>query len=425
MTLHVVFLGNCQIAQIGNVLRRFIGPYEGITTEYIHAYNNITDASYAALHQARVVVTQCTINPPPLDHSHIPPGAIRHSVPLVSGGFLWPNQGTPHPLRPVARYGNPPYTPEYSDRFLARLVVEKTPPEAALAQYKSLDLAGTSGAQRLYELTMETQRRLDDECGYNCAGIIEDHLQHERLFQSAFHFGGRIGRHIAATLADRMGFSAKYGVRIRAHLRDMPFVPRFVPVHPSIARAFGMTWVQDNTQYPFLCEGGYSFDEYVLRFMEGKWSAALQEGIIDAVRGTPGAREKLEQGVIEAPRSAEGHHELSRIHEGLGDDETAFALQQRAVELGPSVGLLLRLATLLERQHQPERAAEILQRATVADPVSVVAWTRLRDSLGSLERHEQAVHAAERVVDLATNPAPAQRVLARMQADMHRAGATQ
>jgi hypothetical protein len=264
----------------------------------------------------------------------------------------------------------------------------------------------------LYELTLERQRAIDAECGYDCAGIIESYLPHQQLFQSAFHFSGRIARHIASTVCERIGFDLKYAQRIRDHLKDAPFVPRFVPVHPSIARYFGMTWVKDHTTYPFLWEGAFTFDEYVLRFMEAKWSASLQEGIIDARQGKHGAREKLERGLDEAPRSPEGFHELSRLIEAEGDLPKALAVQQHAVHLGGNAAILIRCAKLLQKTGDLKLAATMLRRATEADPVSHHAWALRRDVLTQLGRTRLALLAAEKVAEFKPDPAAVQAAAA-------------
>jgi tetratricopeptide (TPR) repeat protein len=399
--VHIVFFGNCQVQTLRGIIKRFVAPYYNITTDFVDAYGNVSDSSYERLSRAEIVVAQASEMPPRIAHHHIPANATVHKVPLVSGAFLWPYQGVPHPRAPVVRYGNPPYMPEYNDRYLAKLLVDNTQPGDALANYKAFDVASAAHVGRLYELTLDSQRKIDAMCGYDCVSIIEAHLADEQLFQSAFHFGGRIARHIATTLCGRIGFDPKYARRIDEHLTDAPFVPRFVPVHPSVAKYFGMRWVRDDTLYPFLWEGGYTFDEYVVRFMEARWSAALEEGVIDAREGKPEAREKLERGVSEAPRSAEGWHELSRIVEKDGDLLKAIELQQRAVHYEPSATRLIRFGRLLHRTGDIERAASMFRRATRADPVSLPAWTLLRDTLTALGRQKNADMAAAHVTELA------------------------
>jgi tetratricopeptide (TPR) repeat protein len=412
--MHIVFLGNCQLHALQHIFRVFIEPYADCTTDFVDAYGNINASSYERLNRADAVVVQVTADPPKLDHAHIPASAAIHRVPLVSGAFLWPNQGIEHPLKPTARYGNPPYMPEYCDKVLARFLTDALSPQEALARYKAMDVAATAHAGRLYEITLENQRKFDAACGYDCAGIIETHLRNEQLFQSAFHFNTRIARHLGAGLAARMGFDAKIAGRIETHLTESPFVARWVPIHPSIARHFELAWVTEATRYPFLWEGSFTFDDYVLRFMKGRWSGALQEGVIDARAGKEGAREKLQQGLREAPASAEAHHELSKLAEKDGDLPLALSLQRRAVRLKAASPILARLGHLLRVTGEIRQAAAVLDSATQADPMNLGAWAMLRDTLVQMERFRKALEAAEQLVALSPDPRRAEAAVAQI-----------
>jgi tetratricopeptide (TPR) repeat protein len=394
--MHIVFLGNCQAQTLAAIFRRYIGPYTEYSFDFVDAHCHINDSSYERLNRADIVIRQVSLRPPALSHDHIPTRAHVHDVPLVSGAFLWPYQGNPHPNPQVPRYGNPPYPPEYTDRFLAKLLRAGTAPEAALELYRAHDVSQAVNLARVFELTCEAQAKLDGICGFDFVGLIQDHLGSEQLFQSAFHFGPRIAREMTCILCDRLGIDPELRRRIAEHLTDSPFVPRFLPVHPSVARAFGMPWVTQTTTYPFLWEGSFTFDEYVIRFMEARWSPSLQEGIIDAERGNLGAetKAKLQTGLREAPRSARGHHEMSRIAEHDGDMSRAIDLQRHAVALQPSAAFCIRLGRLLTLSQDNDGAADAFARATQADPVSPGAWALLRDALKKRGRLEEAAHAA-------------------------------
>ena len=174
--MHIVFLGNCQVQTLARIVQRFVPRALGITTDFVDAYNGINDDSYARLARAECVVAQATLQPPPLTHDHIPQGVTLHLVPAVNGGFLYPYQDVRHPCNPPHRYGNQPYTREYNDRFLAKLLIAGTRPEEALALYRTHDVAREAHVGRLYELAMEGQRQLDSATGYACADIIERFL---------------------------------------------------------------------------------------------------------------------------------------------------------------------------------------------------------------------------------------------------------
>jgi tetratricopeptide (TPR) repeat protein len=388
--MHYVLLGNCQLQALRDIFRRFIGRHEPAIFDFVNAYEGVTPDSHAVLRRADVVVLQQGPRAAVIDRQHIPPGVPVHLVPSVNGTFLWPFQGIRHPLKPVERYGNPPYPEDYNDQFLAKLIVQNVAPEKALQMYRDFDVAGHTRVQRIYVHTLRTQRALDCLCGFDTAGIIEGFLQEEQLFQAPYHFSGRLARHLTATLSRRMGFPETYARRIETYLTDAPFLARFLPVHPSIAAHFGLRWVSPETRYPFLYEGGFTFDEYVVRFMTATWSAALQEGVIDAQRFEPHAKAKLIQGLQEAPRSAIGHHMLAGILEREGDIGAALAHQRQAFALEKDFNIATRLGNLLLRSGDRPGAIDAFAEAARLDPTNPPAWSKLRDVLLSAHRYEEA-----------------------------------
>jgi tetratricopeptide (TPR) repeat protein len=392
--MHIVFLGNCQAGALSSIVQRFVSPYLEITTDFVDAYNSVDAASLARVKRADVVVAQASTGTPALGIEHVPAGIPVHLVPVVSGAFLYPYQGVVHPAQPTEAAGTIPFQAEYSDRYLAKLYMAKVEPAEALRQYRAFDVATAAAVGRLYEITLEAQRKLDSATGYACADLIERHLGEEQLFQSAFHFSGRIAAHLAAPLCDRLGFDPKYGQRIRDHLRDAPFVRLFVPVHPSIARYFGMRWVTDETRYPYRFEGSFTFDEYVTRFMQVRWSEAMQAGVLAANSREPGAKALLETGLGEAPRSAEGPHALSRILEEEGDLQGAIALQRRAASVALDAEIPFRLGDLLRRAGDLHGAEQAFRHAIELDPVGHPAWSALSAVLEEAGNTDAARNAA-------------------------------
>ena len=62
--MHIVFLGNCQVAATAAILRRFVGPYVGYTSDFVNAYERVEQSSYTRLAAADIVVAQSASQPP-------------------------------------------------------------------------------------------------------------------------------------------------------------------------------------------------------------------------------------------------------------------------------------------------------------------------------------------------------------------------
>jgi Flp pilus assembly protein TadD len=356
------------------------------------------------------VVAQASHGTPQIGVEMVAAGVPVHLVPVVSGAFLYPYHGVLHPANPIEDDGILPFAPEFNDRYLAKLFMAKVEPGEALRRYRNCDVAAEASVGRLYEMTIDRQRKLDAQTGFASADIIERLLSEEKLFEMAFHFGHQIASHLAAPLCDRIGFDPKFGQRIRDHLRESPFVPLSVPVHPSIAGYFDMRWANDDTRFAYRFEGGFTFDEYVLRFMEARWSKALQAGVMAAQRADPGAKALLQIGMEEAPRSAEGPQALSLVLEREGDMEAAVAQQRVAVSRSSDARMPMRLGHLLLRKGDVAGAESAFRRATALDPVSHDAWFSLSRVLLELGQGDAARVAARQAalftIDADTNPAP-------------------
>ena len=406
----IVFFGNCQVLALQTVYNKYVRPYSQTTTHFVDAYNLVTEESYSTLASADIVVTQEAQWPAKMGREAIPQSAAVHLVPVVSGGFLWPFQGQMHPKPPLDSGPYSPYMPEYCDRFLNDLIAKETPPEEALQIYKSVDISEMVNLDRIYELVMESQQKLDNLTGFNCASIIRDNFRDEHLFQSAFHLDARIMKHLSTLLFRRMGVSERIIEAIQRTLRSGPFVARWTPIHPSIVRHFGLRYINERTRYPFLSEGAYTFDEYVVRYMRSEWNGKLQIAIHERLPGDHGVRQMLESALRSSPDSGLGHHLLSVALEHEGLRSHAISASAVGAALAPEEGgIAYRLGALLFNRGDYLAAEGAFWRATIADPVSPACHAALRDC-----RLRLAVDDGRRATDLAPDPEANRVVLDRM-----------
>src|ERR1019366_1477846 len=414
--VNILFYGNCQVLALRAIYERFVQPFSGTETKFIDAYQKLDDETYDNMRKADILIAQVSSQPPEIGYQEITQSADVHLVPIVSGAFLWPNQGQPHPRPPPFRYGNYHYMPEYNDRFLGKLIEEGVSPEEALRTYRNIDVAAICAVGRRYELELEAQRWRDKATGFDCAAIIEEHFRTEEVFQSAYYFNIRIANHLTAGLFRSMKIDPQYTERVARYMRYTPFAPRCVPIHPSVVRHFGITYVDEATRYQFLSEGAFTFNEYVLRFMRSEWNLDLEEGIADTHRGDAGAAEKLRKGLAQSAFSAIGWHLLSILLEREGDDAGAIGASRRAAALAPRVpSVPLRLGRLLMRAGDVAGAEWAFREAVWVAGENWRTHAGLRDCLLHQGRLVEAIVEAREAVALSPDKQAAHAELDRLQ----------
>jgi hypothetical protein len=108
----------------------------------------------------------------------------------------------------------------------------------------------------------------------------------------------------------------------------VPFSPSAQPVHPGVAKHFGLAWVAPGQLYPVNQEGLFDFETFCRRYMRFAWNAALHRGIEKARTHPADALPDLEEGLEESPDSALGARALAvaRYAAGLTEQEPPAAV---------------------------------------------------------------------------------------------------
>jgi len=443
MTKRIVFIGNCQMEVIRNLYDKFVGGITVDETYFLPAWTELDDQGKKILAAADLLVDQVQSFTRGID---LPPSiaAIRRvSVPLVSASFLWPFAGSAHPLNadsPWLKGG--PYPGELGDGFLNRLIKEGVPPDRALEQYRWHDLGGPAALDRRYELIIDQQRLRDQACEFLIAPEIEKHVRTEHLFLSPHHPGLRITRALAAQCLYRIGAPNSCIERLSRDLTRAPFPQDELPVHPRVAQHFGLSYIRPETTYDWRGEGRFTWDEWVVRYMNYTWSPTLFQGWTIASSEPEAARALLAPIIDQMPRSALAHAALAKALHALHQPAEALPHITEAVRLAPtepeftrtaafiasalgrraeaagfaqqaathdagSIGNLQLLAKLQEDAGE-FAAAEATRRITVVlRPHQAGLWTDLGTTLARLDRLDEARAAYQRAVEIAPREAGA------------------
>jgi tetratricopeptide (TPR) repeat protein len=330
-----VFVGNCQIQAIHGLYQRYATQSAAETLRYVKSYESIEAADRAAIEQADVLVEQVQDFKSKADLAGIVTNARKIGVPVVHCGFLWPFAGQPHPANPTpAFHEGGPYGAEMSDAFLNRLIKKGVDPATAVKTYLELDINKTVNLDRLLEMVLEKQETRDKLTDFKITPVIAGFYKTEPVFLTPYHPNLRIAMALASQALERLDVPNAEIEQMRTAVQITPFPKEELPVHPGVARHFGLEWASEDRRYRFLSEGRFTFQEFATRYMTCEWNPDLQEGL-DLVRRKElhAARSKLTQALEKTPNSAPGYGALSSVLLQLNEPKAAMEAIQTALSL--------------------------------------------------------------------------------------------
>ena len=376
----IVLIGNCQLGAMALLYDRYVAGRTGDILRVIPSYEDLTPERSAEIQQADLVVEQVQDLGALADTAGIASATPRVFIPVVSGAFLWPFSGQPHPRNtayPFFEIG--PYPGEAGDSYLNRMIHAGTDPEEAVAAYASLDIKSRVNLDRLYELVIDRQRARDEATGYWIADVIEAHFRTEPIFLSPYHPNTRIAVSLAAQLFQQLGADPADIERMRTGTRVTPFPQDEMPIHAGVVRHWDLNYAPPDRRYRFLQEGSFTFREYALRYMRYQWNDALEKGLFLSRAGDQDAAlEPLKAAVARSPRSAEGYNALAGALSHRGENEAAVAALKRAAELEPdSASFRANLGELLRKLDRLEEAEAALRSAIAAEPAEAHSFALL------------------------------------------------
>jgi tetratricopeptide (TPR) repeat protein len=228
----------------------------------------------------------------------------------------------------------------------------------------------TVNLDRLYEISLDKQRERDELTGFRIADLIAEHFRDEPLFRTPYHPNARIAVALAAQLFERLGVARGDIETLRRAIQITPFPKDELPIHPNVARHFGLGYVPEDRRWRFMNEGSFTTREFYLRYMNCAWNEPLAEGLEWARRGDfAAARECLEKGLAISPSAAAGYGGLAYVLSRAGRKDEAIAAAMRAVEIEPEqASFHAQLGGLLRSTDDAEAAERALRAAAELDP---------------------------------------------------------
>lgn len=397
-TKKIVFVGNCQFIKLSTLYRSTLTTGLRGAAYHMSPQLELTEADQQALTQADCVVWQLADVTSKLSRSIIPAAAQVILVPLISAVFLWPFSGRPHPCNQKLPHApNGPFDPELGDVFLNGLIAEGVEPDEAVNRYLTLDFSKRTNLDRLFELWFDAQRRRDQASGFEMADLIKRRFREEQAFLTPHHPNLSIFNELARQVFHRMGFSNSIIDRVLATLRVSPFAPDSQPIHPFVARHFGLRWAAEDQRYRLRHEGEFTFPEFVRRYVAFDWNEALAEGAyLSHGQNSALARSRLTEGLQKAPGSATGYIFLSHVSLRNGDTAGAVAAARTAVALEPaSYYGQAALGTSLARAGNPAEAEAAFRHALGLGPFAAHTSLELGRLLVDQKRFPEACQVVQ------------------------------
>jgi tetratricopeptide (TPR) repeat protein len=397
--VRVAFYGNCQAQLLCGVYGRSVAPWNGDEAIYINAYSPLTEESRTLLAETDLVVGQIIASGSKAAIENLPTPAKRHLFPAVAAVFLWPFGCAAHPQnQSFWHLPSGPYAMQKGDGHLNRLINQGVDPGEAVRRYLELDVTKAVDLDRLFEVSMDQQRKRDELTGYAFGDEIIHNFRTERLFVTPDHPNLPFARRFIARLLEGLGIDAHAVSRVGRY--DQLFPIDELPIHPAVVQHFGLSFLEPEQRYRFMWEGSFTFEEYANRYMRFEWNEELSEGMgLASSQQYAEALPKLRAGLVRSPHSSPGLRLMASTLSAMGEAEAAVETARRAIAEDPSDphahGLLFHVLRRIGQESEAEAAIRAAIRLT---PETAPFHLALVDLLKGQDRLREAVASAREAV---------------------------
>lgn len=197
----------------------------------------------------------------------LPQSLLKVSYPLPLCHFLWPfHANEPRnddPHRPLNRHGTQPFY-HYGDSHILELLKQGAPAERVIEQYVSLKVDEVVDLDALKAMTLGMTERCDRTTTVKVADFFEANIRSQKLFQTINHIGNNMHVYMADEVLKALG-CGPLPAGLRERTRELIGEP--LPIHPSVARYFGLTYADETTRYPIDEHRNLTFSEYIRAYV--------------------------------------------------------------------------------------------------------------------------------------------------------------
>jgi hypothetical protein len=247
----LIVSGNCQARFLARVLAANPQIKDRYRVVYFRAFRKGDTDTIARedLESCEVLFEQIAHQAPELpDKDQLPAGCQVLRFPILFLNSLWP-QAIDDPRNEASKSKEQPAGLwPYGDRYVLKLLDQGFTPDQVVDEYLNWDLSEKVDLERFHHINWAKAKELDRRAELKLGGYVEQNFRNERLFVTRNH----PSREMLIVMRDK-AFEA-LDLAPATHDDDIDpasggMYNSYVPVHPSVAKFFGLTWWTPDLRY--------------------------------------------------------------------------------------------------------------------------------------------------------------------------------
>jgi hypothetical protein len=197
----------------------------------------------------------------------LPDRLIKISYPLPHFHFLWPFHANEprneNSHRPINRHGVQPVY-HYGDSYVLDLLKKGDPFEQIIDKYLALNVGDVVDLDRLANSTLSHARRTDETTVVKVGDYLEGNFRTSRVFQTINHGANPLHFFMVNQILNILD-CPQLPSTVFDQTRELIGEP--VPIHPSVARHFGLAYADESTRYAVDDLRNLTFSEYIRAYV--------------------------------------------------------------------------------------------------------------------------------------------------------------
>jgi hypothetical protein len=199
--------------------------------------------------------------------ARVPGNVMKMSYPLPHFHALWPfhtnDTRNDDSARQFNRHGDQPVY-HYGDSYVIELLKQEVLPEEILSRYLSLDVSTVVDLDQLMSSALSMIERCDRTCDIKAADFISTEYRVRKVFQTINHGTNLLHFYLTNEILKLLDCAPLPKIILD---QTCELIGGPMPIHPSIARHFGLTYADETTRYPLDEFRNLTFAEYISRYI--------------------------------------------------------------------------------------------------------------------------------------------------------------